>query len=138
MVRAPRRQNKGFTLLETMAGIIFFVIAFSALMDSYNQGVFAGFYLDRMAVAVNLAQEKIEELRRGTYASVVAGTTTDNPVSGFAVFRRRTIVTLVAANPNSTYKLITVTVSWLSKGSTSAVWGAGYHDFALSTYLADY
>jgi|GEM_PF-1923223 len=138
MVRVPRRHNQGFTLLETMAGILFFAVAFSALMDSYNQGFFAGQYLDRMAIGINLAQEKIDELRRGTYASVAAGTTSDIPVTGFAQFRRRTTVTLVPANPNSTYKVINVVVSWFSKGSTSTAWGSNYQDFSLTTYLADY
>lgn len=116
--------------MEIMLAVTFFAVAFVSLLDMYNRGVFADIYLDRAATAVNLAQERVEELKAGSYASVATGTVTENPVAGFTNFRRTTAVTLTAANPNSTGKTITVTVSWLMKQN--------WESFALSTFLADF
>ncbi len=133
MVPAPKRQRhiSGFSLLEIMIAVVFFAIAFVFLMDAYNRGVFADLYLDRGAIAVNLAQEKMEELKRGTYASIATGTVTENPVAGFALpaFRRITQVTQTAGI-NSNYKAITITASWQMKGR--------WEDYVLATYIADY
>ncbi|MDP2940374.1 MAG: type II secretion system protein [Candidatus Omnitrophota bacterium] len=129
MVLARKRFISGFSLLEIMIAVAFFAIAFVSLMDAYNRGVFADIYLDQAAIAVNLAQESIDELRRGTYASITVGTTTENPVAGFTSFRRITAVTQTSGI-NSNYKTVTITVSWQLKGT--------WQDYQLRTYIADY
>lgn len=135
--KIPKKHSFGFTLLEAMIAMVFFATAFVFLMNSYNMGVFADVYLDRGIIAVNLAQERMEELKRGTYASIAVGTTTENPVSGFSTprFRRITQVTEFPG-ARSNYKRITVTVSWLMKGdiATPTAW----QDYALATYISDY
>jgi len=120
----------GFSLLEIMIAIAFFAIAIISLMGAYSHGIFADLYLDRGAIAVNLAQERLEGLKRGNYASIAVGTVTENPVIGFRLFRRRTRVTEAAANPNSRYKTVAITVSWLMKG----IW----QNYNLTTYIANY
>ncbi len=131
MVRVPKRYISGFSLLETMIAVVFFAIAFVFLMDAYNRGIFADLYLDRAAIAVNLAQERMEQLKRGSYASITVGTGTENPVTGFTspAFRRITQVTQTTGI-NSNYKTITITVSSQMKGR--------WEDYILTTYIADY
>jgi type II secretory pathway pseudopilin PulG len=133
MVPEHNKGITGFTLLEIMIAVTFFAVAFLSLMDAYNKGVFADIYLDRAAIAVNLAQERMEQYRSGAYAGVIpTGTVTENPVTGFATpaFRRVTTIALTAANPNSTYKTVTVTVSWQMKGT--------WQDYALISYFDTY
>jgi Tfp pilus assembly protein PilV len=130
-----RRSSKGdlsltgFTLLEIMLAVTFFAVSTVSLVTAYNQGVFADLYLDRAAIAVNLAQEAVDQAKSRPYASITVGTVTENPVAGFTSFRRITAVTQTAGI-NSNYKTITVTVSWYMKGV--------YQDYQLRTYVADY
>ena len=126
----PAKTPGGFSLLELVLAMAFFAIAFPSLMDAYNRGVFADLYVDRGAIAVNLAQERVEELKRGTYASVVPGTVTENPVAGFAPFQRVSQVAVNGANPNTTYKTVTVTVTWFMKNVAQT--------YVLTTYIANY
>jgi len=126
---AAKKRLSGFTLLEIMIATVFFAVAFVNLMTAYNTGLFADLYLDRGAIAVNLAQESMEELKRRLYGNITVGTTTEAAVTGFAFFQRVTQVT-ETAGINQPYKTITVTVSWLMKGAMQ--------NYALTTYIARY
>ena len=111
--------HKGFTLLEVLLTIILIVVGFVSLMQALSTGISAGGE-DAEFIALHLAQEKMENLRNGSYANVVNGT--ENPVSGFLGFQRQVSV---AESPTG-LKSVTVTVSW---GSTSNV--------ILVTYISD-
>ncbi len=127
-----KRRQRGFSLLEIMMAVAFFAIAFVSLSDAYNRGIFAEIYLDRAAMGVNLAQEMLDQIKSRSYASILAGTTTEPAVTGFADFRRVTTVVLTpGVNANSSFKTITITVSWQLKGTLR-------EDYQLRTYIADY
>lgn len=118
-----------FTLLELMLAVTFFAIAFISLMEVYNTGMVADLYLDRSAIAVNLAQEKMEGLKRGSYAALAPGTTSEASVSEFPFFSRTTQIDLITGAA-AAYKVATVTVFWTMRGARQ--------NYTLTTFISNY
>ena len=114
--------KKGFTLLEVMLTIILVVVGFVSLMQAFSIGLSAG-EEEAEFTALHLAQEKMEDLRNTSYASIVNGT--ENPVLGFSGFSRTVAVSTAPPLPAG-LKEVTTTVSW---GSTFNV--------SLVTYISD-
>ncbi|MFH0876728.1 MAG: type II secretion system protein [Candidatus Omnitrophota bacterium] len=124
-----RNKEQGFTLLEIMLAVTFFAVAFVSLMEVYNTGMVADLYLDRSAIAVNLAQEKMEELKRGSYVALAPGTTIEASVSAFPFFSRNTQINLIGGTAMA-YKVATVSVFWTMSGARQ--------NYTLTTFVSDY
>lgn len=122
-------RRAAFTLLEIMLAVTFFAVAFISLMEVYNTGMVADLYLDRSAIAVNLAQEKMEELKRGTYAALVPGTAEETSVSAFPFFSRTTQINLITGTA-AAYKVATVSVFWTMSGARQ--------NYTLTTFISNY
>lgn len=140
MAPAHKKYKAGFTMLEIMAAMIFFAVAVPYLLDAYNKGMYANLYLDRAAIAINFAQERIEQIKRMSYPNIATMPleTFTWPSPGSSVsWRRTTTVSTTAANPNTTYKTVTVTVAWLMKTRLGAP-SYTEHTYSLVTYIADY
>lgn len=103
-----KKQN-GFTLFEVLLTIVLITIGFTALMQAISAGFFAGGQNENSLVAVNLAQEKMEEIRNKSYANVV--NEAKSAVSGFSVFQREVAVTAAQAG----LKEVSVKVYWFAK-----------------------
>ena len=103
--------KRGFTLLETLLAVLLMSIGFVVLLQFLGTGLFAGSENENDLVALHLAQEKVEELRNKSYASVA--NETKAAVSGFPVFQREVVITTPVAN----LKQATINVYWNSKSN---------------------
>ena len=66
----PRRSQAGFTLVEVIVASLIFVIGAALIGSIIGRGVEKNFYSLRHTQAVDLAQNKIEELLNEGYESV--------------------------------------------------------------------
>jgi len=63
--------NKGFTLLEILLTMVILVIGIMALLEAMNTVLFADGQTQHNLIAVQLAQEKMEEIKSvGSYAAI--------------------------------------------------------------------
>ncbi len=117
--------TKGFTLIELLIAIVLIVVGLVALMGTMSVGICADAALEYRLTSLNLANEKLEELKDSDYSTVVPAT--ESSISGFSWIDDR-IVTV--SEVDTDLKDVTVTVQWTQKGSTQSV--------AVETYIADY
>lgn len=108
-IHDPRATNKGFSLLEVMLAVLLFGTGLVFLLQVVSTGLFVGGQNENTVIAANLAQEKIEELRNASYASIADEVKA--VVTGFSAFQRSVVVT----TPQTSLKQISVTVYWFAK-----------------------
>ena len=116
-------KKKGFTLLEVLLTIILMVTGFVLLLQALATGLFAGGENETELIAVNLAQEKMEDLRNNNYSNIV--NEAKAAVPGFTVFQREVVVTI----PQAGLKQAAVNVYWFTKADELNV--------SLVTYVSD-
>ena len=122
--RKIRNKEGGFTLLEVMLAILLLGTGFAVLLQVVSTGLSASGVNENEIIAVNLAQEKIEELKNTLYASI----TDETPpvaVTGFPAFTREVLVT----TPQANLKEITVKVYWYVKSTQT--------NLTMVTYVSD-
>ncbi|MDP3939732.1 MAG: type II secretion system protein [Deltaproteobacteria bacterium] len=111
--------QKGSSLVEIMVALVIFSIGLTMAMRSLPEGNAKTTRSRNMSIAVNLAQEKIEDLMSLPYndADLNAGThdDPDNPLDGH--YERSW--TVVADSPIEEMKSISVRVSFLTASSDS-------------------
>ena len=113
----------GFSLLEVLVAIVIFTIGVTALMQALSAGIFATSDVEDVRLALNIAQDKMEEINNTSFASIAdSGPTPDSNFTKFSV-------TVAAATGNNPMQ-VDVTVSWNVKGKTANV--------ALTTLVANY
>jgi type II secretory pathway pseudopilin PulG len=119
MTVKQRKSVAAFTLVEVMAAIliVIIVIAGSSFLFVAGRGQVA--LQKQYRAAAQLASQKLEELKAGSYASIAAGTTTYSPVPLEGLSYSRSVNTVVNANP--LYKEVTVTISWLQGNNSRNV-----------------
>ena len=130
--------KQGFTLIELLIAIILIAGGLMVLMDVISIAIFADSDLEYSLIALNLANEKLEELKDDGYshANLNTGTHTESSISGFDfVDQRQWTVGYIDANLDSSVsdtglKDVTVEVQWTQKGGTQSV--------AVETIIADY
>ncbi len=103
--------EKGFTLLEVLLAVVLFTTSFTVLAGAISVGLSAGGDNENSLVGASLASEKMEILKRTSYASIA--NETKAAVSGFSSFQREVVVTTPVANLKQT----TVTVYWNHKAA---------------------
>ena len=141
MNHESRITKRGFTLIEVLITIVLIVGGLIILMRMMSVGIFADATLEYRLTAVNLANEKLEELKDDGYSHAnldpASSPFTEAFVSGFDfVDQRQWTVGYVDANLNSTttdtgLKEVQATVQWTpQKGSTETV--------TVDTLIADY
>ncbi len=101
--------EKGFTLFEGLLAAVLFVLGFLALSQAITVGLVSGSDNESRLVALQLAQEKMEEVRAKTYASVASEARA--AVSGFSTYEREAAVT----TPQTNLKQVSVKVYWFHK-----------------------
>jgi len=104
-----RRSHKGFALLELLLTILLLTSGLVALFEAMSLGLFAAGDNENSLVALDLAAEKMEEIKGKSYASVADEAKA--LVSGFPVFQRDVTV----STPQTSLKEVTVTVYWNTK-----------------------
>ena len=130
--------KQGFTLIEILIAIILAATGLMVLMQLMGVAIFADSNLEYRLTALNLANEKLEELKDDSYshANLNTGTHTESSISGFDfVDQRQWTVDHVDANLNTSVsdtglKDVTVEVQWMQKGGTQYV--------AVETLIGDY
>src|SRR3989338_2877858 len=102
---APTRNAKdGFTLLEVLLTIILMVAVFVVLLEAFSTGLFSGGENETELVGINLAQEKMEEIRNKSYATIV--NEAKAVIAAFPAFQMEVAVT----TPQTSLKQVTVNV----------------------------
>ncbi|MBN1805988.1 MAG: prepilin-type N-terminal cleavage/methylation domain-containing protein [Sedimentisphaerales bacterium] len=119
---------KGFTLIEMLIAIVLIVVGLATLMGTMSVGMCADASLEYRLTALNLANEKMEELKDAAFGSIVVGSETGSAI-GFDWVDQRIVSVDEPYGPNL-LKDVTVTVQWTQKGSTQSV--------DVETFIAQY
>lgn len=121
--------KRGFTLIELLIAIILTAGGLMVLMQLMSVAIFADSTLEYSLIALNLANEKLEELKDDGYshANLNIGTHTESSISGFDFVDDR-IVTV--SEVDTDLKDVQVEVRWTQKGGQQSV--------NLRTYIANY
>ncbi len=132
--------KQGFTLIEVLIAIILIVSGLVVLMQVMSVAIFADSTLEYRLTALNLANEKLEELKDDGYSHAnldpASSPFTEASISGFDfVGQRQWTVDYVDANlsisvSDTGLKDVTVEVQWTQKGGTQYV--------AVETLIGDY
>ncbi len=130
--------KQGFTLIEMLIAIILAATGLMVLMQLMGVAIFADSNLEYSLIALNLANEKLEELKDDGYshANLNTGTHTESSINGFDFAdQRQWTVNYVDANLSTSVsdtglKDVTVEVQWMQKGGTQSV--------AVETLIGDY
>ena len=132
--------KQGFTLIEVLIAIILIVSGLVVLMQVMSVAIFADSTLEYRLTALNLANEKLEELKDDGYSHAnldpASSPFTEAFISGFDfVDQRQWTVDYVDANLSTSVsdtglKDVTVEVQWMQKGGTQSV--------AVETLIGDY
>lgn len=113
--KVRKHESRGFTLLELMLAVLLLVSGFLSLSWALSAGLFAGGDNENTLTAINLAQEKMDEIRNKSYASLV--NEAKAAVSGFSSFQRETAVSAI----QSGLKQVNVNVYWYVKSAETSV-----------------
>ncbi len=132
--------KQGFTLIELLIAIILAATGLMVLMQLMGVAIFADSNLEYRLTALNLANEKLEELKDDGYSHTnldpASSPFTEASISGFDfVDQRQWTVDYVDANLSTSVsdtglKDVTVEVQWTQKGGTQSV--------AVETLIGDY
>jgi prepilin-type N-terminal cleavage/methylation domain-containing protein len=103
-------KSTGFTLVEVLVALVILSISLLALAGlmvySTKNNAFGG----HMTEAATFAQDKLEELRGGSWVAITSGTDTKQAVKGTGTDFARSWVVLT--NDSGTLRSITLRVSW--------------------------
>ena len=132
--------KQGFTLIEMLIAIVLIATGLMVLMQLMGVAIFADSTLEYRLIALNLANEKLEELKDDGYSHAnlepASSPFTEASISGFDfVDQRQWTVDYVDANLSTSVsdtglKDVTVEVQWTQKGGTQSV--------AVETLIGDY
>jgi type IV pilus assembly protein PilV len=122
------RQSEGFTLIELLIAIVLITVGLVSLMGIMSVGMYADANLEFMIVALNLANEKIEQIKDVDFGSISADVETGSDID-FDWIDQRVVTVSEPYGPNL-LKDVTVTVEWTQKGSTQSV--------EVETFIAQY
>ena len=108
-------KKRGFSLLEILLAILLFGTGFIFLLQVVSTGLFAGGENETELIAINLTQEKTEEIRSKSFSGIaIAPEAKAVMASPFQRFKRS--VDVVNNTPVTSMEKVTVTVYWDTKG----------------------
>jgi prepilin-type N-terminal cleavage/methylation domain-containing protein len=120
-----RNMKRGFTLIELLIAVILAASGLMVLMQLLGVAIFADSNLEYSLIALNLANEKLEELKDSDYSTVTSAAESSIPGFGWVDDR---IVTV--SEVDTGLKDVQVEVRWTQKGGQQSV--------NLRTYIANY
>ena len=120
-----RNMKQGFTLIELIITIILVSSGSMVLMQLMGVAILADSDLESSLISLNLANEKLEELKDSDYSLVTSAT--ESSISGFSWVDDR-IVTV--SEISTDLKDVQVDVRWTQKG--------GQQSINLRTYITNY
>ncbi len=118
-------KNRGFTLIEVMIAILILAVGMLAMAMLQVTAIRGGSFANQMTQASIYGQDKIEELKNATYASVTNGSDTVTSGNGVIYTRNWTVAT---DSPYTGSKTVNLTVSWTGPQGNS-------HSIQFSTIL---
>jgi type IV pilus assembly protein PilV len=107
--------EEGFTLIEIMIALVVMSIGLTALAAVQISAIRGNAFSKRMTTAVSIADGKMEQIKNGSYASIISESATQVTQSNMNFTRQ---VTVTNNSPLANTKTVNVTVSW-SEGSKS-------------------
>ena len=125
--KIPKRNNQGFTLIETLIAIFVLVVGIIVVLEAFPLGIQITKSGQMMTTATQLAQAKLEEEFSKLYSELSIGTTTEDygAITDFEAYKRVTEIsclqpsdlTEVSCDYDLTsdpfpMKKVVVTVSW--------------------------
>ena len=120
---AEKRTERGFTLIEVLVAIAIISIGVLALGANTTSIMRSNRFSANTTIAVNLAQEKLEEAK--AQVTITNGNFTDTPPGPSGSIFTRTLA--ISDSPEVDLKQVDVTVTWMEYGVERSV--------ALSTYV---
>ena len=115
-----KNSTKGFTFLEVLVAIIILTIGMLGAATFMVSIIKSNNYSNQISIATTLAQDKIEELKNISYASITSGTESNIDENGDAggIYTRTTTVDNTS---HPSWSEVTVTVSWNWNNATRNV-----------------
>jgi type IV pilus assembly protein PilV len=104
----------GFTLIEIMIALVIMSIGLTALAAVQISAIRGNAFSKRMTTAVSIADGKMEQIKNGSYASIISESSIQITQSNMNFTRQVTVTNNIAPLTNT--KTVNVTVSW-SEGS---------------------
>ncbi len=112
-IRGPRYAKKGFTLLEVLIAVIILAAGAIAIVKGCNTIMTSASGAEDAALAVYIAQAKMEGIRNTAFASIANISPAQDPnFPGFTV-----AATVSGADP----KQVDVTVTWSARGGQAGI-----------------
>jgi type IV pilus assembly protein PilV len=111
------RKQKGFTLIEVVAGLIILAIGLLGIVAMQITATKSGYFSNNVTQATIFAQDKLEYLKNLSYSdsNLSNGLHNEDTISG-TIFSR---AVNVAEDAGNSMKTITVTVQWADRGNHS-------------------
>jgi type IV pilus assembly protein PilV len=113
--KSPISVEEGFTLIEIMIALVVMSIGLTALAAVQISAIRGNAFSKRMTTAMSIADGKMEQIKNGSYASIISESATQVTQSNMNFTRQ---VTVTNNSPLANAKTVNVTVSW-SEGSKS-------------------
>jgi type IV pilus assembly protein PilV len=113
--KSPISIEEGFTLIEIMIALVVMSIGLTALAAVQISAIRGNAFSKRMTTAMSIADGKMEQIKNGSYASIISESATQVTQSNMNFTRQ---VTVTNNSPLANTKTVNVTVSW-SEGSKS-------------------
>jgi len=114
--------EKGFTLIEVLIAMLILAIGLLSLATLATTVINGNAFSNKMTTATTRAQDKMEQLKNSSYASLSSG----GPETIQSIYTRQWTVT--NDSPAANMKKIQVKVTWSWQGSN--------HDVVLNTIVA--
>ena len=118
--------KSGVTLIELVVGFVLLTGGSTILIHMMSIGMLADSGMEQSIIAMNLANERMEEIKNTAFASISSGSETGSSI-GFSTFDSRVVT---VTNTAADLKDVKVEVLWTQKGGQQAM--------AVETYVADY
>jgi len=105
------KKKQGFSLLECLIAVAVFTAGVTIIISLFSTGFIGGFDAEKTSVAMNLAQQRMEEIRNMAFVNI--DDEAKATVAGFSGFQRDANVTEFPID----LKQVTVTVYWTHRGA---------------------
>lgn len=129
---SPRASQRGFTLIEALIALVILSLGLFGLMQIQTRVIAGTGDSKTQTTAVNLAQEKLEELRASDYTAIAGGTDRIPAAAGGTTDFTRTWTVTPKTDPP--YLVVSVTTTWTRARQDTR--DAGFASVTLTTYIA--
>ena len=116
------KKENGFTLVEIMVAVLILGAALIPIFIMFSEGISLTARSTELNLAVNTAQDKMEEIRNMTHNSITIGTWPDEEVTigNRSFVRHVTVTNSDVSGAGGNLKKITVEVFWNHEDTTQS------------------